>query len=322
MLASARPSSRSSGAARLMGRSFGRRQHCSPFIIRAIMALLQAHLSLIVHMPRIVTQQDIQAALRSLEVASSPVCIHASFRSFGSVAGGTASLIDAFLREHCTLLVPSFSWSFAVPPPPDQRFPRNGWNYATYPGPTTGLGRIYTPQTTEVDSDMGALAAAVVAHPDHMREYHPLCSFSALGRQASELITAQQPADVYAPLRTLTRLNGFVLLIGVGLDKLTLLHLAEKEAGRQLFRRWANNRDGRPIAVEVGGCSAGFGKLEAEFPAMIQTLKVGQSVWKLLGARSTLARAITAIRANPQITHCGDPTCERCNDAVAGGPLL
>jgi len=167
---------------------------------------------------------------------------------------------------------------------------------------------------------MGALAMAVAAHPDRIRGQHPLCSFSALGRHASELIAAQRPDDVYAPLMTLIRLNGLVLLIGVGLDKLTLLHLAEKEAGRRLFRRWANNRDGQPIAVEVGGCSAGFGKLEAELQAV--TLMVGQSVWKLLGARSTLARAIAAIRANPEITHCGDPTCERCNDAVAGGPLL
>jgi len=250
------------------------------------------------------------------------VCAHASLRSFGSVAGGTASLIDAFLREQCTLLVPSFSWSFAVPPPPDQRLPRNGWDYASYPGPRSGLGRIYTSQTTEVDSDMGALAAAVVAHPDHLRGYHPLCSFSALGDYAGELITAQRPDDVYAPLTRLADLNGFTLLIGVGLDKFTLLHLAEKEAGRRLFRRWANNLEGQPIAVEVGGCSEGFGKLEVQLRAMTKTMRVGPSVWRVLPARAALARAITTIRANPQITHCGDLTCERCNDAVAGGPLL
>jgi aminoglycoside 3-N-acetyltransferase len=120
----------------------------------------------------------------------------------------------------------------------------------------------------------------------------------------------------------LVRLNGFMLLVGVELDKLTLLHLAEKEAGRRLFRRWANDPNGRAIAVEVGGCSAGFHNLEPALRSVIQVITVGQSVWKLLPAPQTLAHAIAAIRANPEITHCGDPTCERCNDAVAGGPLL
>jgi len=169
---------------------------------------------------------------------------------------------------------------------------------------------------------MGALAAAVVAHPDHVRGDHPLCSFSALGQQRADLITAQQPVDVYAPLTRLARRNGFVLLIGVGLDKLTLLHLAEKEAGRRLFRRWANNREGHPIALEVGGCSAGFPKLEAHLQDVIQTLTIGRSVWKLMPAYAALAAARAAIHANPAITHCGDPSCERCTDAVAGGPLL
>jgi len=219
-------------------------------------------------MTTIVTQHDMQAALRSLGVAGSPVCVHASLRSFGYAAGGACTLIDAFLHAGCTLLVPSFSWSFAVSPPPDQHVPQNGWQYAAYPGPTSGLGRIYTPQTTEVDRDMGALAAAVVAHPDHVRGDHPLCSFSALGADAAALIAPQQPIDVYAPLTRLASHNGFVLLIGVGLDKLTLLHLAEKEAGRRLFRRWANNREGHPIALEVGGCSAGFPKLEAHLQGM------------------------------------------------------
>ena len=122
-----------------------------------------------VRMPRIVTQHDIHVALRTLGLIGVPVCIHASLRSFGSVAGGTASLIAAFLDANCTLLVPTFSWSFAVPPPPDQRIPQNGWQYASYAGPTSGVGRIYTPQTTEIDEDMGALATAIVAHADHLR---------------------------------------------------------------------------------------------------------------------------------------------------------
>jgi aminoglycoside N3'-acetyltransferase len=117
-----------------------------------------------------------------------------------------------------------------------------------------------------------------------------LCSFSALGADAVALIAPQQPVDVYAPLMTLAHRNGYVLLIGVDLDKLTLLHVAEKAAGRRLFRRWANDRAGRASAVEVGSCSAGFPQLAAELHALIQTIMVGQSTWQLLPARATLER--------------------------------
>jgi aminoglycoside N3'-acetyltransferase len=140
------------------------------------------------------------------------------------------------------------------------------------------------------------------------------------GRCAQTLV--HRPDDVYAPLATLARCNGYVLLIAVGLDKLTLLHLAEKEAGRQLFRRWANYPEGHPTAVEVGGCSGGFRKHEAHLQELTQILTVGQSVWMLLSARMALRAAGAAMRANPAITHCGNPSCGRWADAVASGPIL
>ena len=103
---------------------------------------------------------------------------------------------------------------------------------------------------------------------------------------------------------------------------MTLLHLAEKEAGRALFRRWANDPHGQPMAVEVGGCSEGFGRLEPYLRPVMRRINVGQSKWTLLPADQALAYAAAAIHADPQITHCGVKTCERCNDAVKGGPIL
>jgi aminoglycoside 3-N-acetyltransferase len=103
---------------------------------------------------------------------------------------------------------------------------------------------------------------------------------------------------------------------------MTLLHLAEKEAGRVLFRRWARGADGRVIAVEVGGCSEGFGRLEPYLRPVVRTMAVGRSEWKSLPADEALSRAAAAIRTDPRVTHCGDPTCARCNDAVGGGPVL
>jgi aminoglycoside N3'-acetyltransferase len=99
------------------------------------------------------------------------------------------------------------------------------------PWPTAGVGRIDTRQITEVDRDMGVLAAVMVAHPNHVRGEHPLCSFSALGHHVAELIAPQRPDDVYTPLTMLARRDGFVRLIGVGLNKMTLLTWQRNKLG-------------------------------------------------------------------------------------------
>lgn len=267
------------------------------------------------------TQADLQRALRSLNLSSRPVCVHASLRSFGRVEGGAGALLQAFLAEGSTLMVPAFSWSYAVPPPPEQQFPRNGWDYEAYAGPTGGISRIYTPAATDVDRDMGALAAAVVQQPARVRGNHPLCSFAAVGPLASELIAGQQPLDVYAPLAALADQEGVIILMGTGLDSLTLVHAAEKAAGRVLFRRWANDAGGRPMAVEAGSCSDGFEQLESVLAPIVQTEQIGQSLWRILPAQAALSLLTQAIHHNPALTHCGVPTCGRCQDAMAGGPL-
>jgi aminoglycoside 3-N-acetyltransferase len=270
----------------------------------------------------VVTIRDIRRAARDLGLAAYPICVHASLRSFGWVEGGGATVVDGLLAEDCTVVVPTFSWAFAVSPPANMRPPRNGWDYQSFSVRPEGAARIYTTQTNEIDPDMGAIPAAVVMRPDRARGNHPLGSFSGVGPMARELISAQQPLDFCGPLEALAQANGRVVLMGVGLENLTLLHLAEKMAGRNLFRRWANGPDGQPMEVEGGGHSGGFGKLEPLVSPLMKRATVGQSVWSAFVAKDVLTAATAAIRRDPLVTHCGDPKCERCNDGVAGGAIL
>src|SRR2546421_900237 len=103
----------------------------------------------------IVTADEIRTAARALCLSGRPLCIHSSLRSFGRVEGGAPALVAALLAEGCTVLVPTFSWSFAVPP--TRRLPRNGWDYDAFPGRTSGIGRVYTPDAMEIDADMGTV---------------------------------------------------------------------------------------------------------------------------------------------------------------------
>lgn len=204
-----------------------------------------------------VTARDVAAGLRRLDLAGKPVCLHSSLSSFGTVVGGADSVVDAFVAEHCILLVPSYSWGFAVAPTEGLRPSRNGWDYEQ-PRVVEATQTTYTPETTEIDREMGAIPAAVVVRPGRARGNHPLCSFTALGPRAAEAVAAQTWDDPYAPLKWLTDNDGVVLLAGVGLRSMTFVHYAEQLAGRALFRRWVIDEYGVTRMVPVGGCSNGF----------------------------------------------------------------
>ena len=149
-----------------------------------------------------------------------------------------------------------------------------------------------------------------------------MCSFAALGPLAHELIDAQTPEAVFAPLAALAKGGGHVLLMGVGLEAATLLHLAELQAGRKLFRRWARSEDGSIRTVQVGGCSDGFLNLAPALASALSSTVVGRSEWRSYAAAAALVAAAGVIRRDPMFTHCADAECERCNDAVRGGPIV
>jgi aminoglycoside N3'-acetyltransferase len=268
-----------------------------------------------------VSRDDIQRAVQQLGLSGRAVCVHSSLRSFGRVNGGADAVVDAFLAEGSTLIVPSFTWALSVPPPPHLRYRRNGWNYERDIALTTGIGRIFTPATLEIEKEMGAVAAAVVARPGRARGNHPLCSFSAIGPLAERIVENQLPDDVFAPLQALAESGGYVVLMGLDLRRLTLIHLAEKLSGRTLLRRWANDATGRILAMEVGGHSRGFETLRPYLPCL-KTCQVGASRWTFAPAQSVLDQAVEALRRDPALTHCEYPDCQPCNDIAAGGPIL
>ena len=271
----------------------------------------------------VVTLDDIRGTISHLGLAGKAVCLHSSLRSFGWVEEGTSAVVDAFLLEGSTLLVPTFSWCNSVSPPPHLRFRRNAADYEYLAKTCADVDCVFDPErSSEIDDNMGAIPAAVLAREASRRGNHPLCSFAAVGPLANHLVGGQKPNDLYSPLETLANEGGFLVLAGVDLSKATLIHLAEKKAGRVPFRRWANGPGGDPMAVEAGGCSNGFVKFDSVFSPFGMTATVGTSQWRSYPADRALEAATRAIREDPQITHCEANPCERCDDLIAGGPIL
>lgn len=267
-----------------------------------------------------ISKADLRSACRTLGLSERPVCVHSSLRSFGEpIEGGPDALIEVALSEGMTLVVPTFTYECEVAPPKNGWRERNGMRQAD-PAPELFRQRMrYSVDMSHVSTEMGSLPKAVLRRPERVRGDHPLDSFAAVGPLAGQIIRDQTAEDVYAPLRAAA--GGFVLLIGVGLTRMTLIHMAEHLAGRELFRRWALRQDGEVIPTQVGGCSAGFSALEPVLEPLAQTHQVGASIWRAYPAAEVLSVAEKTIRSNPQITHCERAHCPRCDDAVVGGPL-
>jgi aminoglycoside 3-N-acetyltransferase len=163
------------------------------------------------------------------------------------------------------------------------------------------------------EGKLPAIPSIVFGKPDKVQGDHPICSFTAVGPLAYKLIGGQKPMDVYAPLRALIAYDGLVVLMGIWLDKMTLIHLAEQMAGRRLF---SHHQGG--VECETGGCSKGFGKLEPFLESLYWQGWVGKSIWSVFLAKATVMKAKQVIENNPMITHCGDRECQRCNTATGG----
>ena len=269
-----------------------------------------------------VTQRDIRSAVVALDLSDTPLCVHSSLRSFGWVDGGPMSVVDGLLAEGCSVMVPSFTSEFEAAPPSDRRHPRNGCSYET-DFPTAGKNAgIYTTRSLSIDHDLGAIPGAVVTDERRARGDHPLNSFAAIGPLAGALVQDQRPLDVYAPLRALGDLGGWVVLMGVDLTSMTLIHLAEAMAGRTLFRRWAIGPNGTTVECEIGSCSEGFERLQPYLAPVMRVIDVGSSRWRAYPAEGVLNLVSAAIRRDPAITHCSDVNCLRCRDIIQGGPII
>ncbi len=268
---------------------------------------------------------DFINAIKELGIGGSPICIHSSMKSFGAnLKCGMEGLVNAFLGQGCTIMTPTFTDIYEVKPVEKYMPERNGagdYSYFLEKSYTDAEPFAITSKEISV-KNMGAFAKHILHNEKSVRGNHPLNSFTALGSHAKRLVSGQTCKDVYAPFRQLYDDDGYVLLIGVGLNAATIIHYAEQAAGRTPFIRWAYDKKKNVIPVSVGSCSRGFGHFNDALSSFARRTKVANSEWLCYKARDIVDVCKKYIERNPQITRCDDKNCDRCSDAVCGGPVL
>ena len=265
----------------------------------------------------------IQEAIEALGIAGKDVCIHSSMRSFGAkLENGADTVIEGFLAKDCTVMVPAFTYDHEAIMPAEPIILRNGVTPEWVPD-KDAPHKVFTVDSTELSVwDMGAFPKAILHDKRRVRGNHAVNSFAAIGRNAQTLMEGQNSRDVYAPFRVLCEKDGYVLMLGTGLHSCTLIHYAEQLAGRELFVRWAYDENDNVFPVAEGSCSEAFEVFAEALKPYAKVVTVGKSRWVLYKANDILRICTEMIKKDQNITHCHDPKCRRCPDAVLGGPIL
>ncbi|MFD1085612.1 aminoglycoside N(3)-acetyltransferase [Micromonospora andamanensis] len=153
--------------------------------------------------------------------------VHSSLKALGWVCGGPVAVVQALLDAlgpDGTLVVPTHT--------PDNTDPA-GWRHPPVPESWWPVIRAHMPGFDPAVTPsrwMGVLAETVRTWPGARRGDHPQVSFAAVGPAAEAVVTGHQLDEMLgerSPVGAVYRLDGDVLLLGVGHDSNTSLHLAE-----------------------------------------------------------------------------------------------
>jgi aminoglycoside N3'-acetyltransferase len=253
-------------------------------------------------MTREFTRAEITEQLRRLGVARGGVLLlHSSYRATRPVEGGPAGLIEAMqdtIGPRGTLVMPSW---------------------------TGRDDEAFDPRTTASSPDLGVVADLFCRQADTVRSNHAF-AFAATGPLAQQ-ITADglscPPHVLESPVGRAYEKNAQILLLGVGHDANTMLHLAESLAPVPygVKKHITVLEHGKPACLvyrEPDHCCTRFALadewlrgrgLQSEGP-------VANAHARLMRARDVIALALEHLKQDPLLfLHPESSGCDECDAA-------
>ena len=224
------------------------------------------------------------------------VMLHSSLGSLGWIDGGADTVVEAFfdaMGPLGTLVTPAFT--------------EGAWTERlAMPDCRGDCPQAFCPSTSP--SHEGAIPNAALARPGRLRSCHPTHSWVANGARAEELLrdhcNAPTPCGAGSPFERLVELDGCIVILGVGVNTITLWHYYEDILEVPYMGHY------HPEERHLSYCTAGR-RIQYEFPGIMMDVvrasgimtsgKVGRSTSGLIRAR-TFRRFLATIMGD-------DPYC-------------
>ncbi len=249
-----------------------------------------------------VAPDHVTSQVRALGVAEGEVLlVHTSYRATGPIRGGPLGLIAALraaVGATGTLVMPSWSGDEDVP---------------------------FDSRLSPAAADLGAVADIFWRQPGVLRSDHAQ-AFAAAGPAAARIVADPLPLPPHIPASPVGRvhdLDGRVLLLGVGHDADTTLHLAEliADVPYRVPRSLTVWENGRPAQVDYGEndhCCERFALADEWLRAKGAQAEgaVGHGHARLARSRDIVAAALEHLAAEPLVfLHPADYGCLDCDEA-------
>lgn len=257
---------------------------------------------------QVITKEEIITELKNVGLEKNDVVIvHSSLKSMGYVCGGAQAVIEALITTvgcEGSIMMPTQSWK-NLDPEEGVHWDADEAEWQIIRDHWPAYDKYITPTNT-----MGAVAEMFRTWPGSVRSDHPARSVCAWGKYAEYLTKDHTLSNIFgdgSPISRLYDLDAKVLLLGVGYDKNTSIHLADERAdypgkhhciehsavlenGVRVWKEYSTLYVDGEDFVEIGA--------DFEKEGRVNQGKIGNAVIKLMRQRDIVDYAVKWIEKN------------------------
>lgn len=250
---------------------------------------------------RVVNKEDIKFSLELMGIEKGDVVlVHSSLSSIGFVEGGTDAIIDAFLEavgNEGTLAMSTLTDWF----------------------------RPFNPETEP--SAVGKISEEFRKKSGTLRSKHPVHSIAASGKYAEYITSGHENCQTGCgegtPYLKIRDLNGKVILLGVDMDRNTLMHSLEEEIDALYLRTldipaptYVEGYENKTFTLKK------FPSGHRDFLAMTPELrkrdaliegKIGDAVVKVINVKDLFSIGLELLQKEPLLFICHNEKCNSCH---------
>lgn len=256
-----------------------------------------------------ITRNDLRNAFRSLGVQDGmSVMLHSSLSGIGYLVNGPFDVIDAVfdcIGPEGTLIVPAHTGQLTDP---------SDWSNPEILNdniPKVRENMRPFDRRLTLPRNRGIVSQVFLMYPNVERSDHPLNSVAARGAHAKTIVSTHplhESEGETSPIGKLYDIGGMILLLGVGLESCTGLHLAEFISDTPYLREnkvkvLVDDLDGRRFEKlkRYPATSQYFNKLRSDLvnSGNLTEIRIGNSKGALFNFRTAIDIAVRKLEKNP-----------------------